>query len=77
MKPEFVTQYTPEHNGLIERFFRSLKQECVWLTNFKDLKAARRAAEAWIRWYNEERPHQSLGYLSPREYRSQQLKLVA
>jgi putative transposase len=27
---EFITPYTPEQNGLIERFFRSLKEECVW-----------------------------------------------
>jgi putative transposase len=26
---EFITPYTPEQNGLIERFFRSLKEECV------------------------------------------------
>ncbi|NKB81381.1 MAG: transposase [Nitrospirales bacterium] len=25
----FITPYTPEQNGLIERFFRSLKEECV------------------------------------------------
>jgi putative transposase len=27
---EFITPYTPEQNGMIERFFRSLKEECVW-----------------------------------------------
>ena len=27
---EFITPYTPQQNGLIERFFRSLKEECVW-----------------------------------------------
>jgi transposase InsO family protein len=30
LKQEFVTPYTPEHNGLIERFFRTLKEERVW-----------------------------------------------
>jgi len=30
LKQEFVTPYTPEQNGVIERFFRSLKEECVW-----------------------------------------------
>jgi len=29
-KQEFVTPYTPEQNGIIEKFFRSLKEECVW-----------------------------------------------
>lgn len=50
----FITPYTPEQNGIIERFFRS-----------------------WIRWYNEERPHQSLGYRSPREFRAHEVTQVA
>jgi transposase InsO family protein len=32
--PEFITPYTPEQNGIVERFFRSLKEECVWQHNF-------------------------------------------
>lgn len=69
LKQEFITPYTPEQNGLIERFFRSLKEECVWLENFENFEAARTAVRDWIRFYNEERPHQSLGYQSPVEYR--------
>ncbi|MCB9909343.1 MAG: transposase [Planctomycetes bacterium] len=38
---------------------------------------AKRIIARWILWYNHERPHQSLGYLSPREYRSQQSLSVA
>ena len=30
LRQEFITPYTPEQNGLSERFFRSLKEECVW-----------------------------------------------
>jgi putative transposase len=29
IKQEYITPYTPEQNGMIERFFRSLKEECV------------------------------------------------
>ena len=53
---EFITPYTPEQNGIIERFFRSLKEECVWQHNFVSFQHARRELSAWIRWYNEERP---------------------
>src|SRR5262245_49741347 len=35
VRQEFVTPYTPEQNGLIERFFRSLKEECVWFRTFR------------------------------------------
>ncbi|HZT07806.1 MAG TPA: integrase core domain-containing protein [Chloroflexota bacterium] len=74
---EFITPYTPEQNGIIERFFRSLKEECVWQRNFVSFAEARRAIRRWIEWYNAERPHQALGYRSPRQHRAQQLQLVA
>jgi putative transposase len=74
---EYITPYTPEQNGMIERFFRSLKEECVWLNNFANYAVARRAIRRWIEWYNAERPHQALGYLSPRQYRAQHFNLVA
>ena len=67
---EFITPYTPEQNGMIERFFRSLKEECIWQHNFSSFKEAKRAVRRWIRWYNEERPHQALEYKSPREFSS-------
>jgi putative transposase len=74
---EYITPYTPEQNGLIERFFRSLKEECVWQHNFADFADARVAIASWIEWYNRDRPHQSLGYLSPVQFRAQQERLVA
>lgn len=77
LSQEFITPYTPEQNGMIERFFRSLKEECAWLHNFRDFEEARRTITTWIRYYNEERPHQSLGYLSPAQYRAQQRNQVA
>jgi transposase InsO family protein len=51
--------------------------ECVWQHVFADFEEARRAIREWIRWYNEERPHQSLNYRSPAQHRAQQLELVA
>lgn len=77
LKQEFITPYCPEQNGMIERFFRSLKEECVWLNRFQSFDEARRVVRKWIEWYNCERPHQSLGYLSPRKYRDQQRNQVA
>jgi putative transposase len=77
LRQEFITPYTPEQNGMIERFFRSLKEECVWQHNFAGYIEARAAIASWIRWYNERRPHQALDYLSPHQYRAQQLQAVA
>ena len=74
---EYITPSTPEQNGLIERFFLSLKTECVWVQAFPDFATARRAIAAWITRYNTERPHQSLGYHSPVEYRARPLQPAA
>jgi len=60
---------SPEGNAIVERFFRSLKEECVWQHRFASIEEAERAVVDWIRFYNEERLHSTLGYLSPREYR--------
>lgn len=75
--PGVHNPYTPEQNGLIERFFRTLKEECIWQHNFATFREAQVAIGQWIGWYNEKRPHMALGYLSPRQYRQQQLQRVA
>ena len=77
LSQEFITPYTPEQNGMIERFFRSLKEECTWQYMFRGFNHARHVIRRWIDWYNRGRPHQSLNYLSPVEYRAQQLGQVA
>jgi putative transposase len=77
LQQEFITPYTPEQNGIIERFFRSLNEECVWQHRFQTFEEARRVIRDWLRWYNEERPHQALGYRSPVQYRAQQSTQVA
>jgi putative transposase len=74
---EFITPYTPEQNGIIERFFRSLKEECVWQHVFQTFEQARRVIRDWVQWYNQGRPHQALGYRSPIQFRAAHLVQVA
>jgi len=53
-------------NSMAESFFASLKKELVYLERFKDREHAERRIFEWIEIeYNRERPHSSLGYLSP------------
>jgi putative transposase len=62
---------------LVEKWFRSLKEECVWLENFESFEQAKAAVASWVRFYNTERPHQSLNYMSPEQFRAQQPQQVA
>jgi putative transposase len=53
-------------NIFIERLWRSLKYEEVFIKAYGSVSEARRGIGGWLRFYNEERPHQALGYRTPR-----------
>lgn len=56
-------------NAHVESFFHSLKTELVYRRNFKTREEAKRAIFEWIEtWYNRERRHSALGYMSPVEF---------
>jgi putative transposase len=57
-------------NIFIERFWRSLKYEDVYLKDYQTPREARIGITDYIRYYNCERPHQSLGYRIPFEFYS-------
>lgn len=52
-------------NIFIERLWRSLKYEEVYLRDYALVPDARAGIDRWFRFYNYERPHQSLGYQTP------------
>jgi putative transposase len=54
-------------NIFIERLWRSLKYEEVYLRAYEDIKQARAGIAEWIRFYNFDRPHQALEYSTPWE----------
>lgn len=54
-------------NIYIERFWRSIKYEEVYLKSYEDVKTARQEIGLYIGWYNQERPHQSLNNQTPNE----------
>lgn len=57
-------------NAITETFFSTLKKELVYLTKFETKEQARREIFEYIEiFYNRQRLHSSLGYLSPVEYR--------
>ena len=52
-------------NIFVERLWRPLKYEEVYLHAYATVAEARAGIGAWLRFYNEERPHQALGYRTP------------
>jgi putative transposase len=54
-------------NIFIERLWRSLKYEDVYIKAYGSVAEARRSLGEWLAFYNDVRPHQSLGYRTPRE----------
>lgn len=67
-------------NRMIERLWRSLKYECVYLNAFETGSEARDGIGDWISYYNETRPHSSHGIMTPDEAydrRSSDLKAAA
>ncbi len=54
-------------NRMIERLWRSLKYECIYLNAFETGSETRTGIEKWIAYYNAERPHSTHGILTPDE----------
>lgn len=65
---EFIQPGKPTQNSFIERFNRTYREEVLNMYVFKRLSEVRNITERWINEYNEQRPHESLGNLTPREY---------
>jgi transposase InsO family protein len=64
-------------NAPMERFFRSLKSERISHCRFKNIEEARVEVIDYISYYNADRLHSSLGYLSPMDYEKERFALVA
>ena len=54
-------------NIFVERLWRTVKYEEVYLHDYTSPREARRGLGAYFLFYNEERPHQALGYRTPAE----------
>ena len=52
-------------NIFVERLWRTVKYEEVYLKEYDSPRAARQGLSSYLRFYNEERLHQSLGYQTP------------
>ena len=67
LSQEVISPYTPQQNGMVERLIRTIKEQCVYHHRFENVRHAEKIIADWIRFYNEERPYQSLGMKSSSE----------
>jgi putative transposase len=65
--PSFVRQ--PEGNGCIERFFRTLKEQLLWIRRFKNLDELRDALTQFRQRYNDHWILERLQYRTPAQTR--------
>ena len=70
IKPLFIEPGKPWQNGKGESFNGKFRDECLSREWFSSVREAQVVIEGWRKFYNEERPHSSLGYLTPREFKS-------
>jgi len=66
----YIEPGSPWQNGYGESFHSRLRDECLNAEVFANLAEAQVVIEFWRREYNQERPHSSLGYLTPAEFRA-------
>jgi putative transposase len=67
----YIAPGKPMQNGFVESFNGSFRDECLNETLFSSLTQARIEITAWKEDYNRNRPHSSLGNITPSEFASQ------
>jgi len=71
MAIQYIQPGKPNQNAYIERFNKTYRDEVLDQHLFLSLEDVREATYWWLIEYNEERPHDALGDLTPREARNQ------
>ncbi len=71
-----TSPYYPQSNGKQERWFGTLKQECIRPKTPVDLLDSRQIVEAYVRHYNDHRLHSAIGYVTPKDKLEGREKLI-
>ena len=69
MRLRFIQPGKPSQNAFVESFNGKFRDPCLNPHWFVDITHARRRIETWRVHYNTVRPHSSLGFLSPGQFR--------
>lgn len=63
---QYIQPGKPAQNAYIERFNRTYREAVLDMYLFRDIPEVQRITNTWLKHYNEERPHESLGNLTPK-----------
>jgi putative transposase len=66
----YIEPGCPWQNGYAESFHSRFRDECLNREWFHNVREARVLAESFRRYYNQERPHSSLNYMTPFEFQA-------
>jgi putative transposase len=64
----YIQPGKPAQNGYIERFNRSYREAVLDMYLFKNIAEVQEYSDEWLSHYNQERPHEALGNVSPWQY---------
>jgi len=67
-RQEFIYHHTPEQNGHVESFHKTLKKEYIWPCEFANYQDAEIVIANAFWDYNNHRIHSALGYATPNEF---------
>jgi putative transposase len=70
----YIQRGKPNQNAFLKRFNRTYRHGVLNAYLFEDLNQVREITGQWLKTYNEERPHDALGNLTPTEYRERLLR---
>lgn len=65
---QYIQPGKPMQNGFIERFNRTYRQDILDAHLFEEISQVRILTEEWIKDYNQQRPHEGLGGMTPDAY---------
>ena len=72
----YIQPGKPSQNALIERFNKTYREDILDAYMFADLEQLQAITNEWIGTYNSDRPHQSLGNLSPIQFANKRKEII-
>lgn len=76
IKQIFASYDNPKGNADTERVMRTLKEDFIWTREFTSSIEFTESFKKWVKDYNNDYPHSSLGYLTPAQFEKEQLLLT-